>query len=126
MPLRVFVPVQAPDATQSVAFVELQRRVDAPPVATDVGSAESETLGAGDGVGAGDGDGVGLGVGLAPDPAGVDTSPSQPASTAPRPIMSVASETTRKWNKTIRSTRYLDLKAIRAALAKMHLGLSRR
>ena len=41
------MPLQAPDAVQLVAFVELQVSVDEPPLATLVGFAVSETDGAG-------------------------------------------------------------------------------
>lgn len=45
LPLVDLVPVQAPDAVHSVAFVELQLRADAAPIATEVGVAESVTVG---------------------------------------------------------------------------------
>jgi hypothetical protein len=42
-----FDPVQLPDAEQDVAFVELQVSVLLPPLLTDIGDAESDTVGAG-------------------------------------------------------------------------------
>jgi hypothetical protein len=42
-----FDPVQLPDAVHDVAFVELQVSVLLPPLLTDIGEAESETVGAG-------------------------------------------------------------------------------
>jgi len=44
-------PDQAPDAVQDVALVEDQVSVDDPPLATDVGFAESDTVGTGGGSG---------------------------------------------------------------------------
>jgi len=44
-------PDQAPDAVQDVALVEDQVRVDDPPLATDVGFAETDTVGTGGGRG---------------------------------------------------------------------------
>ena len=41
------VPVQLPEAVQEVAFVELQLSVLLPPLPTDIGDADSETVGAG-------------------------------------------------------------------------------
>jgi hypothetical protein len=51
LPLTALMPAHAPDAVHPVAFAELQLKVDAPPVAIDVGLAESETVGKGDGGG---------------------------------------------------------------------------
>jgi hypothetical protein len=47
VPLVALVPLQLPDAVQEVAFVELQVRVDAPPLATEAGFAVNVTVGAG-------------------------------------------------------------------------------
>ncbi len=47
VPLVAFAPVQPPDAVQAVALVELHVRVDAAPLATEVGAAASVTVGAG-------------------------------------------------------------------------------
>jgi hypothetical protein len=47
VPPLTFAPVQPPEAVQDVALVELHVNVDAPPLATDVGFATSETVGAG-------------------------------------------------------------------------------
>lgn len=40
-------PVQLPEAVQEVAFVELQVSVLLPPLPTDIGDADSDTVGAG-------------------------------------------------------------------------------
>jgi hypothetical protein len=47
LPEVAFVPDQSPEAVQEVAFVEDQVSVEAPPLATDVGFAVSETVGTG-------------------------------------------------------------------------------
>ncbi len=47
VPLGACEPDQPPPAVQAVALVELQVSVEAPPLATDVGAAPSETVGAG-------------------------------------------------------------------------------
>jgi len=47
LPLTALVPAHAPDAVHAVAFAELQLKVDEPPTATEVGLADSETVGAG-------------------------------------------------------------------------------
>jgi hypothetical protein len=47
LPLVPLVPVQPPEAVQLVALVELHVSVEAPPLATDVGLADSVTVGAG-------------------------------------------------------------------------------
>ena len=46
-PLAPFVPLQLPEAVHEVAFVELQVKVDALPLGTDVGFAVSVTVAAG-------------------------------------------------------------------------------
>ncbi|MBS0375269.1 MAG: hypothetical protein JSR73_11865 [Proteobacteria bacterium] len=46
-PLVAFDPLQPPEAVHVVAFVELQLRVDAVPLASEVGFAVSVTVGAG-------------------------------------------------------------------------------
>jgi len=48
-PLAAFAPVQPPEAVQAVAFVELHVRVDAAPLATEVGAAARVTVGTGAG-----------------------------------------------------------------------------
>jgi hypothetical protein len=47
LPEVAFDPVQLPDAEQEVALVELQVSVLLPPLLTDIGDADSETVGAG-------------------------------------------------------------------------------
>jgi hypothetical protein len=47
VPLVASVPLQAPEAVQDVALVELQVSVELPPLATEVGLAVSVTVGAG-------------------------------------------------------------------------------
>jgi hypothetical protein len=51
LPEVALLPDQAPDAVQEVALVEDQLRVDDPPLVTDVGFAEIDTVGAGGGGG---------------------------------------------------------------------------
>ncbi len=46
-PLVALVPLQPPEAVHEVALVELQVKVDALPLATDVGFAASATVAAG-------------------------------------------------------------------------------
>jgi len=97
LPLTALVPVHAPDAVHAVAFAELQIKVDEPPTATDVGLADSETVGAGGG-------GIGLGDGFVPGEANavvVDTLSSQPARTIPIPTISEANVKVRKYDATI-------------------------
>ena len=47
VPEGAFDPVQLPEAVQDVAFDELHVNVLLPPLETDVGDADSETVGAG-------------------------------------------------------------------------------
>jgi hypothetical protein len=47
VPEVAFDPLQLPDAVQEVAFVELQVSVLLPPLLTDIGDADNETVGAG-------------------------------------------------------------------------------
>ena len=47
VPETAFVPLQPPDAVQDVAFVDDQVNVLLPPLATEVGDADNETVGAG-------------------------------------------------------------------------------
>jgi hypothetical protein len=47
LPEVALLPVQAPEAVQEVALVDDQVSVDDPPLATDVGFAENDTVGAG-------------------------------------------------------------------------------
>ena len=46
-PLMPRAPLQPPDAVQLVALVALQFSVEVPPLATEAGDAESETVGTG-------------------------------------------------------------------------------
>ena len=46
MPLVLFVPLQPPEAVHDVAFVEFHVSVEAPLLATEVGFADSVTVGA--------------------------------------------------------------------------------
>ena len=48
MPESGSLPLNAPEAVHEVAFVEDQLRVDAAPLATVAGLADSETVGAGE------------------------------------------------------------------------------
>jgi hypothetical protein len=92
-----YVPAHAPDAIQLVAFVELQLKVDKPPLVIDVGLAESETVGAGGG------------DGFVPGEAGavvVDAPPSQPARIIPIPTMNEANATVRKYDEIILNTHH--------------------
>ncbi|MFZ5539304.1 MAG: hypothetical protein ACOY5V_06150 [Pseudomonadota bacterium] len=68
------VPDQAPDAWQLLAFVESQRSIDAPPLATEGGSALRVTVGAGAGPGGGDDDTVIVTDWLAVEPSPVQVS----------------------------------------------------
>jgi hypothetical protein len=97
LPLVAFVPAHAPEAVQLVAFVELQLKVDAPPLVIDVGMAESETVGAGGG------------AGFVPGEAGavvVDAPPSQPARIIPIPTIHEANATVRKYDDIILNTHH--------------------
>ena len=47
VPLVAIVPLQLPDAVHEVALVELHVSVEAPPLTTEVGFADSATVGAG-------------------------------------------------------------------------------
>ena len=47
LPLIALVPLHPPEAVHEVALVELHVRVEAPPLATDVGLAASVTVAAG-------------------------------------------------------------------------------
>ena len=49
LPLVALAPLQPPEAVQPVALVELQVRVEDPPLATFIGFAVSVTVGAGAG-----------------------------------------------------------------------------
>jgi hypothetical protein len=47
LPAVAFVPVHPPEAVHDVAFVEVHVSVLVPPLATEVGDADNETVGAG-------------------------------------------------------------------------------
>lgn len=49
LPETSLAPDHAPEATQESAWVDDQARVEVPPLATDVGFAASDTVGAGGG-----------------------------------------------------------------------------
>lgn len=107
LPLVDFEPVQAPEAVQPVAFVELQLRTDEAPLAIDVGLADSDRVGAGEGD---EGGGVGVGVGVVPlsevAEVVVVTLPSQPATTIPIPIANEASARARQFDVYVWNTHH--------------------
>ena len=47
-PLRPLLPLQPPDAVQAVAFAAVQLSVELVPLATELGAAPRETVGAGE------------------------------------------------------------------------------
>jgi len=103
LPLSALDPAQAPEAVQSVALDVDQLNVEEPPTATEVGLADSETVGPcegeGDGVGVGSGVGLGVGEGFvsgAADDVVEVMLPVQPARITPMPANSETSTAVRK------------------------------